>query len=266
MFTAELSKVLRMIKARLLLSVLNDDNDFQIEQVKSAHQAAARVGADLDIVYAQDDAINQSQQLLNRIQSAAETRPNVIIFEPAGSTTLPHVARAAAEAGIGWVVLSRDAEYIGELRSVFHIPAFVVSADQEEIGRIQGRQLAALLPRGGIVFTIQGPSQSKAAELRHVGLLATKPENVHLRLVRAHWTEASAQRIVRSWLTLSTSRGTDIAAVCAQDDSMAMGRLYIFFILIFIINSFSFIRIVLLFYPFRVCFAVLNCIYPFYLC
>jgi ribose transport system substrate-binding protein len=212
-----------MIKARLLLSVLNDDNDFQIEQVKSAHQAAARVGADLDIVYAQDDAINQSQQLLNRIQSAAETRPNVIIFEPAGSTTLPHVARAAAEAGIGWVVLSRDAEYIGELRSVFHIPAFVVSADQEEIGRIQGRQLAALLPRGGIVLTIQGPSQSKAAELRHVGLLATKPENVHLRLVRAHWTEASAQRIVRSWLTLSTSRGTDIAAVCAQDDSMAMG-------------------------------------------
>ena len=210
-------------KPRLLLSVTNDSNDFQIEQVKAAHQTAARLGAELDIVCAQDDGILQSQQLLQRIQSAAETRPNVIIFEPAGSTTLPHVARAAAAEGIGWVVLSRDAEYIAELRSGFHIPAFVVTADHVEIGRIQGRQLAALLPRGGIVLAIQGPSQSKAASLRHAGLLETKPENIQLRVVKGHWTEASAQKAVRSWLELATSRGTDIAAVCAQDDSMAMG-------------------------------------------
>lgn len=212
-----------MSKPQLLLSVTNDNNDFQIEQVKGARQAAARLGADLNILYAQDDGIIQSQQLLNRIQSTTEPRPNVIIFEPAGSTTLPHVARAAAAAGIGWVVLSRDAEYIVELRSAFHIPAFVVTANHEEIGRIQGRQLAALLPCGGIVLTIQGPSQSKAAHLRHAGLLETKPENIQQRVVKAHWTEASAQKVVHSWLALSTSRGTEIAAVCAQDDSMAMG-------------------------------------------
>jgi ribose transport system substrate-binding protein len=210
-------------KPRLLLSVTNDSNDYQIEQVKGARQAAARLGVDLDIVCAQDDGILQSQQLLNRIQSAAETRPNAIIFEPAGSTTLPHVARAAAGAGIGWVVLSRDAEYIAELRSAFHIPSFVVAADHTEIGRTQGRQLAALLPRGGIVLVIQGPSRSAAASLRHAGLLETKPENIQLRTVKGHWTEASAQKAVLSWLGLSTSRGTNIAAVCAQDDSMAMG-------------------------------------------
>ena len=212
-----------MTKPRFLLSVTNDTNDYQIEQVSSARQAAARLGADLDIVYAKDDGIIQSQQLLKRIQSAAETRPSVIIFEPAGSTTFPHVARAAGAAGIGWVVLSRDAEYIAELRSAFRIPAFVVASDHEEIGRIQGRQLAALLPRGGIVLVIQGPAQSKAAGLRHAGLLATKPENIQLRTVKAHWTEASAQKVVGSWLALSTSRGTDIVAVCAQDDSMAIG-------------------------------------------
>ena len=212
-----------MTKPRLLLSVTNDNNDFQIEQVKGARLAAARMGADLDVVYAQDDGIIQSQQLLDRIQSAAETRPTVVMFEPAGSTTLPLVARAAAAKGIGWIVLSRHAEYIQELRSAFGIPAFLVTADHEEIGRIHGRQLAALLPRGGIVLEIQGPSQSKAASLRHAGLLATKPENIQLRSVKAHWTESSAQKAVRSWLTLSTSRGIDIVAVCAQDDSMAMG-------------------------------------------
>ncbi len=212
-----------MAKPRLLLSVTNGTNDFQIEQVKGARKAAVRMGADLEIVYAQDDGILQSQLLLNRIQSAAETRPDVIIFEPAGSTALPHVARAAAGAGIGWVVLSRDAEYITELRSAFHVPAFVVTADHEEIGRIHGRQLAALVPRGGIVLVIQGPSQSRAAALRHTGLLTTKPGNIQLRAMKAHWTEASAQKAVSSWLALSTSRGTDIVAVCGQDDSMAMG-------------------------------------------
>ncbi len=212
-----------MTKLRLLLSVTNDSNDFQIEQVKGARQAAARLGADLDVVYAQDDGIMQSQQLLERIRFAGAAGPNVIILEPAGATTLPQVARAAATKGIGWVVLSRDAEYIVELRSAFSIPAFVVTANHEEIGRIQGRQLAALLPRGGIVLAIQGPNQSKAASLRHAGLLATKPENIQLRSVKAHWTEASAEKVVHSWLALSTSRGTDIVAVCAQDDSMAMG-------------------------------------------
>jgi len=212
-----------MTKPRFLLSVTNDDNDFQIEQVATARLAATRSGVDLDIVYAQDDGIIQSQQLLNRIQSTAEPRPAAILFEPAGSTVLPQVARAAAAAGIGWAVLSRDAEYLNELRQIFHVPAFVVTADHEEIGRLQGRQLAALLPAGGLVLCIQGPSQSLAAKQRHVGLLETKPENLQLRVLKAHWTESSSQKAVSSWLRLSTSRGTEIVAVCAQDDSMAIG-------------------------------------------
>jgi len=208
---------------RFLLSVQNDNNDYQIEQVKSARQAAARCGVDLEVECAQDDGILQSQQLLHHIQAGAASRPKVIIFEPAGSTTLPHVARAAAGVGIGWVVLSRHADYVSELRSIPGIPVFVVAADHAEIGRIQGRQLGALLPRGGIVLAIQGPAHSKSANLRHCGLLETKQENVQLRVVKGQWTEVSAQKAVTSWLALSTSRGIDIAAVCAQDDSMAIG-------------------------------------------
>ena len=212
-----------MTKPRFLLSVTNDDNDFQIEQATAARQAASKAGVDLEIVYAQDDGIIQSQQLLNRIQSTSDPRPNAILFEPAGSTVLPQVARAAAQAGIGWAVLSRDAEYLNELRQVFRVPAFVVTGDHEEIGRIQGRQLAALLPLGGLVLYIQGPSQSLAAKQRHVGLLETKPENIQLRILKAHWTESSSQKAVTSWLRLSTSRASEIVAVCAQDDSMALG-------------------------------------------
>lgn len=212
-----------MKKASFLLSLTNDDNDYQIEQASAARQAAVKLGIDLEIIYARNDGIVQSQQLLNRIQSSTNPRPAAILFEPAGSTALPQVARAAASAGIGWVVLNRDADYVAELRRQYHVPVFAITTDHEEVGRIQGRQLAALLPGGGMVVYIQGPSESSAAKQRLFGTLEVKLETIQLRTMKAQWTESSAYKAVSSWLRLSTSRDNHIAAVCAQDDSMAIG-------------------------------------------
>jgi ribose transport system substrate-binding protein len=212
-----------MKKLRFLLSLTNDDNDYQIEQAAAARRAAAKLGVELEIGHAKNDGILQSQQLLNSIQSSTNPRPDAILFEPAGSTALAQVARAAAAAGIGWVVLNRDADYVAELRRLYHVPVFAITSDHEEVGRIQGRQLAALLPGGGLVLYIQGPSESPAAKQRLFGALEAKPETVQLRVLKAHWTESSSYKAVSSWLRLSTSRDNQIVAVCAQDDSMAMG-------------------------------------------
>jgi ribose transport system substrate-binding protein len=54
-------------------------------------------------------------------------------------------------------------------------------------------------------------------------LLETKSDNLTLRVLKAQWSEASAFKGVCSWLRLSTSHQVPIQAVCAQDDSMAMG-------------------------------------------
>ena len=125
-----------MKKLSVLVSLTTNDNDYQIEQAVSAEEAARRTGVDLKTIYADNDAINQSQQLLRIIQSTSTARPDAIVFEPAGSTALPQVARAAAAAGIGWVVLNREADYIGELRNKYKVPAFVVTADHKEIGKL----------------------------------------------------------------------------------------------------------------------------------
>jgi ribose transport system substrate-binding protein len=212
-----------MKKPRFLLSLTNDDNDYQIEQTSAAQQAARKLGVELQIVYAGNDGIVQSQQLLSSIHSTNAPRPDAIIFEPAGSTAHPQVVRAAAAAGIGVVLLNSNADYISELRRHCQVPVFAITSNHEEIGRIQGRQVGALLPAGGIVLYIQGPSDSSAAKQRYTGFLETKPENVQLRALKAHWTEASAHKTVSSFLCLSTSRQAKIEAVCAQDDSMAMG-------------------------------------------
>ena len=213
-----------MKKLSFLLSLTNNDNDYQKEQAAAADRAARRLGVDIQIVNAENDSITQSQQLLKIIQSpASDLRPDAIIFEPVGGTALPQVARAAVAAGIGWVVLNRDAEYLAELRKTSQLPIFAITSDHEEIGRIQGRQFGALLPEGGSVLYIQGPSESLAAKQRTLGVYETKPAGVQVKTLKGNWTEESAYRAINSWLRLSTSHATRIDLIAAQDDSMAIG-------------------------------------------
>jgi ribose transport system substrate-binding protein len=212
-----------MKKLRFLIALTTNDNDYQIEQAQSAEQMARKLGAEIQIVYADNDAITQSTQILKAIQADENERPDAIVFEPVGGTALPQVARAAASAGVGWAVLNRDANYIAELRRVSSAPFFGVTSDHLEIGRIQGRQFAALLPHGGAILYIQGPAENSAAKERALGMQETKPSNIHVTVLRAQWTEESSQRAVRSWLKLSTSQRAAIDLIGAQDDSMAIG-------------------------------------------
>jgi ribose transport system substrate-binding protein len=212
-----------MKKLNFLLSLTNDDNDYQQEQASAAEQAAKRLGVELKIVHANNDAVTQSQQLLHYIQGAAEARPDAIVFEPAGGTAFPQVARAAIGADIGWVVLNAQPDYLTQLRQGCHVPLFSISCDHTEVGKIQGRQFKQLLPRDGSILYIEGPANSSAARERTSGMMQTKPANIRVKTLRGNWTEDSAYRTVSSWLRLRTSQESSIDLVGAQDDSMAAG-------------------------------------------
>lgn len=212
-----------MRKLKFLVSLMTNDNDYQIEQAHAAEDAGRKLGVDAQILFAENDAITQSTQILRAIQAPEKDRPDAIIFEPVGATALPQAARAAVNAGIGWAVLNRDAAYIAEIRTSSKVPVFEVSSDQLEVGRIAGRQCAALLPRGGSVLYIQGPSQTTVAKGRETGLHDALPRSIHVSVLRGQWTEESAQRAVRSWLSLSTSRKAIIDLVLSQNDAMAIG-------------------------------------------
>ena len=213
-----------MKKLRVLLSLATDASDFQREQARDAGEAAQRLGVEIKIIYAQNDAFLQNEQLLTMIQGESATRSDAIMVHPAGRTALPNVARAAVGAGLGWVVLNWSADYVAELRQKHHVPVFVFSSDQKEIGRIQGRQLESLLPDGGSVLYIQGPSNSPAAQQRTEGMHETKPENIQIRILKCeNWTEQAGHNATGAWLRLSTSQKQHIDAVAAQSDFLAMG-------------------------------------------
>jgi ABC-type sugar transport system substrate-binding protein len=212
-----------MKRLNFLVSLTNNDNDYQQEQASAAEKAGRRLGVDVKIIHAGNDALAQSQQLLHYVQDSAVARPDAIMFEPAGGTAFPQVAKAAVGAGIGWVVLNHEVDYIAELRRAFKVPVFAISSDHEEVGKIQGAQFGALLPNGGSILYIEGPANSSAAKERTAGMYMTKPATIHVKTMRANWTEESAYRTVSSWLRLRTSQESHIDLVGAQDDSMAIG-------------------------------------------
>src|ERR1700721_3912273 len=100
---------------------------------------------------------------------------------------------------------------------------FALSSNLSEIGRIQGKQFAALLPRGGTVLYIEGPSQSSSAQKRTTGMTQSKPANIQIVTLKGKWTEESGEQAVANWLKLATSQNKTVDLVGAQDDAMAMG-------------------------------------------
>jgi ribose transport system substrate-binding protein len=200
-----------------------ENNDYQAQQVMAAQAAADRLNVRLEVVHTEHDSIMQSRRVLDLIQSPAEKRPDAIFFEPVG-TNLAQPARAAAAAGVGWVVLNRaNVDYFAELRQKHRTPMFSVTTSHRQVGQIQGEQIARLLPKGGVVLYIEGPSDNDASVQRTEGMQLAKPHNVDVRILRGRWTAESAYNAVTSWLKLSITKEAAIGVVAGQNDAMALG-------------------------------------------
>jgi len=210
-----------MKKLYIVVSLIVSENQYQQEQAAAAKEAAQRLGAEIEVIYGGTDAIAQGQQLLELIQSSGR-RPDAIICHPVG-TSLMQVAQGAVTAGIGWAIANREGDYVAELRKKSKVPVFAVTVDHHEVGRIQGRQLGALLPDGGLVLCILGPTSNPAFKMRLEGLESTKPANVQMRTLPGKLTEQSGYEAVVNWLSLSTSRSSPVKLVMAQNDEMVMG-------------------------------------------
>jgi ribose transport system substrate-binding protein len=211
-----------MKKLKILLSLRTADNPYQKQHEVRARQAAEKLGVDVEVLYAGNDAITQSEQLLKAIQGPENLRPDGIACAPVG-TTLARVAQQATASGIGWALLNREGDYITELRRRHEAPMFVVTVDQGEIGRIQGRQVAALLPEGGMALYMTGPVGSGITDQRLNWMQTAKPASVQMRTLTGNWTAESGYKAVSRWLQLKTSHETPVTLVASQNDDMAMG-------------------------------------------
>jgi ABC-type sugar transport system substrate-binding protein len=208
----------------VVLSLLTSRQEFQKQQEVDARAAASRAGLALEVVYVENDPALQIRQLEEYLKRAPDSRPVAFVVEAVATVGFERIARSAVVARVGWVLVSARAPYVETLRRDF--PGALVSAatvDDLEIGRIQGRQLLALIPRGGPVLQVQGPSASAATMLRRrmteQELKGSKVQLAHA--VSGDWTTEGAEWAVSSWL--GENPEARFAAVCAQNDEMAVG-------------------------------------------
>ncbi len=212
-----------MKKLNCVLSIPGDAIYLR-EQVAIAKTTADRLGVELQVVDAEMDPVNQGQQLLKFVQAPAAERPQGILLEPVSAAGLPRVAEAAVAAGIGWLVSNAQVDYLGTLRRNAKAPVFQVSQDHVEVGRIQGRQMGAILPEGGTVLYLRGPSMSSIASRRFEGLDSAKPKNVDVKSVKVQGSSAeSAYTAVCSWLNLSTVKPEGTRVIASQNADFIFG-------------------------------------------
>lgn len=208
------------------MSLLAEDQDFQRLQADDARATAARTGLSAEVVFAEQSAIVQIQQLYRAIHRPAEERPAAIVVETVVGEGLERVARAATQAGIGWILINRRVGYLEELRRAHPaLPISTVGTDQLEVGRLQARQFRALLTEpSGIVLYVQGPPDTSVARERHQGAVGgLAGTGIELRVLDGDWSEASGQHAVDRWLRLKTSESVHPSVVGGQNDAMATG-------------------------------------------
>jgi ABC-type sugar transport system substrate-binding protein len=212
-----------MKKFKYVMSIPGDTMYLRA-QTAEAQAAADRHGVKLEVVTADMDSVTQGQQLLDLIQSRTSPRLDGILVEPVSAAGLPRVAEAAVRAGIAWVVSNAQVDYVGTLRRTAKVPVFQISQDHLEVGRTQGRQIGAVLPKGGSVLYLRGPAMSWWATKRFEGMEGTKPKHVEVKSLKVLGSTAeNACKAVSSWLSLSHARSDAIQLIMSQNADFVSG-------------------------------------------
>jgi ABC-type sugar transport system substrate-binding protein len=211
---------------RIALFLRADQNDYQELLREDCHATAQRCDLSVRSLHGQSDADRQLHQIQECLNEPESARPSAILVFPVGDVGLRPLAYEAARLGIGWVTLNRTCDFMPELRREYpNLPLFCVSPDQRRVGRIQGKQMKALLPRGGKVVYIQGPAANSSAQLRLAGVQdEIEGSNLVLIPYLGDWSFAGGADEATRWLqTVPSNRPLYDCLVAAQNDAMAMG-------------------------------------------
>jgi ABC-type sugar transport system substrate-binding protein len=213
------------MRERIVVCLTSAEQEYQALQGADARATAQRLDTQVEVLFAEDNAVMQIQQLFRFVHAPEADRPAALLLHTRVPDGLERVARNAARAGIGWFLLNRTASYLEPVRREH--PGLAVAAittDHAEIGRIQARQLSTLRPGPCHVLYLQGPADTPAARLRLEGFQAGSREAAHeLRVLNGDWTDTSAEKAVASWLRLKTAELFTPDAIVCQNDNMARG-------------------------------------------
>ena len=215
---------------------VNNREGYQGCIVREVEQEAEREGLACEI---HDAAFNASRQTLDLVRFAnqhAGTRtcafvvPEADAISAGGIDPVLHTATRVLQKGVGFVLLNHGRQELVEaLRAQFPaLPVSLVAIDNLEFGRVQGRQLRRLMPKGGgMVLYIRGNPGDSAVGDRADGMKEELQQvgGIAIEETTAHWATELAEEYVHKWLTSSVRRQLNevLQVVVAQNDHMGAG-------------------------------------------
>jgi ABC-type sugar transport system substrate-binding protein len=213
------------VKPKIAVHLITTANAYQVHSKEDAVSTARRLDVDLSLQFADADAPRQIHQICEHLFCDPAQRPHALIVEAVRDGGIERVVKNAARAGVGFVLIHGDGQFLDAVREEYpEVLLSWVTADNEEIGRIQGGQFRALLPMGGLVLYVTGPSMSSTSQRRLEGAQAAlRGSGVELSLVAGNdWTSATGEKIVSDWLRLVVPGGMVPALVGCQCDDLAV--------------------------------------------
>jgi len=194
------------------VSLLNLSNEFVVT-VRDAMEAHAKeLGVRLIINDGQRSAERQGQQ----VETFIAQKVDAIILNPCEVEASSPAVEKALAAGIPVVNVNSETQAA---------PSAFVGSRDEESARIGMAYIAERLKGEGGVLMMEGYMGQAAQLKRSQGAREVLAKNPGLKLLAAQtaeWDRAKAVTLMENWLQ---SYGTQIRAVFAQNDEMAMGVL-----------------------------------------
>jgi len=211
---------------RIALALVDGTNQFQQLLKADAEAAARKAGLEVETLFTGESLV-EHLGALRRLIVAPERRPAALLVMAVRDHGLDRVVREAAAAGIHFVFLNAVEDDLDAVRREFPAVSVVtVCPDEVETGRVQGRQMRALVPAGRRVLYIQGSPRSLASRQRTAGMQeATQGAPFEVALAGGDWNPAFAGRTVREWLRFAVSGRRPFDLVCCQNDHLAGGAL-----------------------------------------
>lgn len=163
----------------------------------------------LEIRSADDDSRKQSEDIRYFISQDVD----LLIVSPNEASEVTPAVSEAFDAGIPVIVVDRNVT--GDKFTAF------ISADNTQIGYMQGQYAAANLNPGDKIIEIRGLTGSTPAMERHNGFLAGLGDSQVeiVASIDAHWSSEKAEHMVDSLIRIYP----DVDLIAAQNDPMANG-------------------------------------------
>lgn len=178
---------------------------------ESMKAEAAAQGVDLTVYEANKDINTQ----VGQIEMAVTNGAQVIIIEPVSAEGVLAAVKAAEAAGVRVIIYNQN---ISDPSAA----TCFVGVSNEDMGYMEMKAACEAIGGKGNVALLLGPRGSEGQIGRSAGYtkaLAEYPDVTVVFEEDAEWTTEQALTLVENWI----STGTEINAVVAQNDNMALG-------------------------------------------